>query len=76
MKILLALTFVYGVLYLISYTPLFNGKLTGILQSIFPKNESRKTLFRGIIVWLDMLFFYFSLIYQSWYWLFSGKFIN
>lgn len=70
MNVLLALTFVYGVLYLLTYTKVFNVRLVGILASIFPENTGKKTLFRAFVIWVDMLFFYFSLVFQAWYWLF------
>lgn len=70
MNVLLALTFVYGVLRLLTFTKLFDARLVGILESVFPENNSRKTLFRGFVKWIDILFLYFSLVFQAWYWLF------
>ena len=70
MKILLVLTFVYGVLKLLSHTKIFNTHLVGILRSIMPVNE--KNSIYGLITWIDILFFYFSLCYQSYYWLFKN----
>ena len=70
MKVLLALTFVYGVLFLLSYTKIFEVRLVGIMASVFPENNSKKTLFRGFVRWIDILFLYFSLVFQAWYWLF------
>jgi len=72
MKILLALTFVFGVIRMISLTKLFDTTLIGIIPTLFNYN-SRKgigMLFERLDVW----FFYFSLCFQAWYWLFSGKF--
>lgn len=70
MKILLAITFVYGVLRLLTYTKLFKTNLTGIIESVLPYDEDNNNLnnfFHTLSTW----FFYFSLVYQSWYWIFS-----
>lgn len=67
-QILLSLTFVFGVLRLISFTKLFNISLSDIFHSIFPET---KTAFNGIGTLIGLWFFYFSLCYQSWYWLFK-----
>lgn len=71
MKILLAITFVYGVIRLI--TILLNGKVFSCntllpLSSFFLYKVD--TVFGGICNVLDTWLFYFSLIFQSWYWLF------
>lgn len=68
MNVLLALTFVYGVLRLLTLTKLFDAKLVGVIESILPLQN--KTVFAGICTWLDCLAFYFSLVFQAWYWLF------
>ena len=69
MKILLAITFVYGVIYLLTYTKLFTTTLTGIVRSIIPTKD--KTFLAGVVIVLDNWFFYFSLIFQAYYWLFK-----
>lgn len=65
MNILLAITFVYGVLRLLTMLKVFNIQLHGILSFIFKTNNT-------ILALLDNIFFYFSLIFQSWYWLFNN----
>lgn len=66
--ILLVITFVYGVLRLLTHTKLFDTNLVGILDSILPLNE--KNPWYGVAHWLSTIFFYFSLCFQAWYWLF------
>lgn len=65
-EILFGLTFVYGVLQLISYTKLFNIQLSTITKSLTIKQPQ----------WLGLVgywFLYFSLFYQSVFW---AKFFN
>ena len=69
MKILLVLTFVYGVLRLLTHSKLFTTHLVGLLESITVWKKDR--WYNGLIIWLDMLFFYFSLCYQVYFWIFS-----
>lgn len=69
MKILLVLTFVYGVLKLLTHTKIFNKNLVGVLESILIMRQS--SWYYGLVLWLDMLFFYFSLCYQAYYWIFN-----
>ncbi len=68
MKILFVLTFVYGVLNLITKTKLFDYNLSGLLNSFFGRNEKRPQFIRNLIIVLDTWFFYFSLCYQVWFW--------
>lgn len=68
MKILLALTFVYGIVRLLTYTKLFESKLVGVLESIIPTNAKKSKPI--LMALLDIWFFYFSLIFQAWYWIF------
>mgnify|MGYP006948432914 CR=1 FL=1 len=73
MKILLAITFVYGVLYFVSMTKLFDTKLSTLFRSLTGlTNESRKnsSVIGGILAILDIWFVYFSMAFQAWYWLF------
>jgi hypothetical protein len=70
LQFLLAITFVYGVLRLLTHTKLFNTVLVGILESIFTK-PNQKTLFGALIMIIDICFFYFSLVFQAWWWLFK-----
>jgi len=72
MKILLAITFVYGVIYMLTHTKLFNTTLTGIVRSIIPAKEGTfLSSIEAVIYLLDNWFFYFSLIFQTYYWLFK-----
>lgn len=64
-KIILAVTFVYGVVFLLTMTKIFNKNLVGLIDSLWP------TEVRGIWKWLDMVIFYLSLVYQAYYWLFK-----
>ncbi len=60
-EILFGLTFVYGVLYLISYTKLFNKHLETITESLTLSTPK----------WLILIgywFLYYSLFYQSIFW--------
>jgi len=68
MKILLAITFVYGVIKLLTHTKVFDRHLTGIIESVIPYGNKAPLakLFAVIDIWV----FYGSLVFQSWYWLF------
>lgn len=66
-QILLAITFVYGPIYLLTLTKLFDSQLKHIFSSITGK-DARIRIFKVLEIW----FFYFSLCYQSWYWLFQN----
>lgn len=65
-QILLAITFVYGPLYLITKLTIFKVSIIGFFDSL---NPSKNTI--RLFNYLDTLIFYFSLCYQSWYWLFK-----
>ena len=65
-QILLAITFVYGPLYLLTRTTFFKSHLDRFIETIHPAEK-----YPAILKWLDLLFFYFSLIYQAWFWLFK-----
>jgi len=69
LTILLVVTFVYGVLRLLTHTKLFNAQLVGIFESVLPLTNA-KLWVQGLFNWLSMIFFYFSLCFQAWYWLF------
>lgn len=73
MKILLAITFVYGVLCFLTGTKLFKDGaiLSCFFQSIGIERKSTNSLLLGFIIALDTWFYYFSLVFQSWYWLFK-----
>ena len=71
MEILLAITFVFGVLYLLSLTKLFNITLATILNAVLPNKDG--TVFGGLCNLIGTWFFYFSLVFQAWYWIFGGK---
>lgn len=65
LQILLAITFVFGVVRLISFTKIFDKDLVGIIKTIIPIN-------RILYEYLDYLIFYGSLCFQAWYWLFQS----
>ncbi len=64
MKELLAITFVFGVVRLLTCTKIFDKKLSGILAILIPKEN-------GFLMWFDLLIFYGSLVFQAYYWLFN-----
>jgi len=66
---LLIVTFVYGVLRLLTHTKLFDKHLVGIVESVLPLTNSASWV-QSFAHWLSTLFFYFSLCFQAWYWLF------
>jgi hypothetical protein len=68
MKILLALTFVFGVVHLLTMTKIFDTRISFITKAFIPHYE--KTFFSGLMELLGTWFFYFSLVFQAWYWLF------
>jgi len=74
MQILLALTFVFGVLFLISMTKLFDTRLETIFIAVVP--HSANSIFAKFLRFIGVWFFYFSLVFQAWYWLFSGTFFK
>jgi hypothetical protein len=74
MQILLALTFVFGVLLLLTMTKIFSTELETIFLAIIP--HKKNTTFHRILHFLGVWFFYFSLVFQAWYWLFGGKSIT
>ena len=63
-QILLSLTFVFGVIALLTYTKIFDTKISGFFEAISPFK------LKPFFIWVDLLVFIFSLCYQSWYWLF------
>lgn len=67
--LLLAITFVFGVLQILTWTKLFDVRIAYIMAAFFSFKENSKfgKFMRGIGVW----FFYLSLIHQTWYWLFQ-----
>jgi len=69
MEILLAITFVFGVVYLLTLTKLFNTSLSLIFNALLPINE--KTSFGRFLRLVGVWFFYFSLCFQAWYWIFK-----
>lgn len=66
-QILLAITFVYGPLYLLTLTKLFDINIQMILKVLLVKDTLKYKPFIALQSW----FFYFSLCYQSYYWLFK-----
>lgn len=71
MKILLALTFVFGVIHLLTMTKIFDTTLTFITNAVIPHKTN--TVFGGVMRIIGTWFFYFSLVFQAWYWIFGGK---
>lgn len=71
MKILLAITFVFGVLKFIRVIINPNTSDMFIFGSIFGITNKNDTVLGGLLVWFDVAFFYFSLSFQAWYWLFK-----
>jgi len=69
LQILLAITFVFGVLRLLTNTKVFDMRLIGILETIFTV-QSTKHIFGILVKYLDNIIFYGSLAFQAWYWLF------
>ena len=70
MKILLSITFVYGVLNLfcrLLRQPCVSLPFTSVGLGVNKKN----TIIGGLLVLLDLIFFYFSLIFQTYYWIFK-----
>jgi hypothetical protein len=65
MILLLVITFVFGVVKLISHTKLFDNHLVGIIHMFSPTEEMH-----NFFHYLDILFFYFSIAFQSWFWIF------
>lgn len=81
MEVLLAVTFVFGVLHLITLTKLFDKHLDFITDAlvIVTINDNHYGLFWKMINGIKKLwkafgiwFFYFSLCFQAWYWLFRN----
>lgn len=71
MKILLAITFVFGVLKFIRVIINPNTSDMFIFGSIFANKNKNHTVLGSLLVWFDIAFFYFSLVFQSWHWLFK-----
>jgi hypothetical protein len=67
MIILLTITFIFGVIRLLTFTKLFKVHLTGLIMVLIPYDgEDFKFL-----NYLDWLIFYFSLCFQAWFWIFQ-----
>lgn len=69
MKILVAITFVYGVLNV--FCRLFKQPCISLpFTSLgFGTNQNNSSIGK-ILILFDVIFFYFSLIFQTYYWLF------
>lgn len=63
MKILLAITFVFGVMRFLSITKLFEFRMSNFFEGHLIKIP--------LYIHLDLLFYRFSLVFQAWYWLFK-----
>lgn len=66
--VLLSITFVFGVLRLLTFTPVFQKNLSGIIEVILPIGDYHPI--SKFLDWFEYIIFYFSLCYQAWYWLF------
>jgi hypothetical protein len=66
--LLVLLTFLFGTLRLLTFTKLFTSFLETPFKAIFGITNKEKTVLGGLIVWLDNTFFYFSLIFQAYFW--------
>lgn len=67
--LLLAITFVFGVIYLLTLTKLFDKELEFITSAFIPYKENSK--FGKFMRFIGVWFFYLSLIHQTWYWIFQ-----
>jgi len=72
---MLAITFVFGVLKFLTLTKVFNTGMVGILTVLFGNKSTDKAygykyMFIMLMHHLNTLFFYCSLVFQAWYWLF------
>lgn len=65
-QILLAITFVYGPLYLLTFIKIFDVRTQQFFTSLYTTSKIPK-----ILNVLQAWFFYFSLCYQYYYWLFK-----
>lgn len=71
MGILLAITFVFGVLKFLRVTLRSETTDMFLFGSIFGNKNKNNTVIGGLLVWFDVAFFYFSLVFQAWFWLFK-----
>ena len=63
-QILFAVTFVFGVVSLLTKTKVFDTTLGGLLDTLYWRK------LHPFFKWIDVLIFLFSLGYQSVYWLY------
>ena len=61
--ILFAVTFVFGVIQLLTKTIFFDTSFNGIIETLWP------TKIKSFFKWVDVLFFVFCLLYQSFWWM-------
>lgn len=74
-EVLLAITFVFGPLKLLTHflpTTKEDSKLGWFFDILIFLNTWDKSLVQTIFKLLNLWVFYFSLIYQAWYWLFKN----
>lgn len=67
--LLLALTFIFGVIQLVTWTKIFDTHITYITSAFIPHKEN--SAFGRFIRKVGIVFFYLSLIHQAWFWLFQ-----
>lgn len=72
MEILLAITFVFGVLRVLTSLSIFDATIGSVFSAVIPY-DLKDSVIGHIFHLLGTWFFFFSLIFQAWYWLFSGK---
>lgn len=58
------MTFVFGPLYFLTYTRLFEEPAPGLLETTFQSGNK-------FVLWIDVIIFNISLVYQAWYWIFN-----
>ena len=69
--ILLSVTFVFGVLKLLTHTRLFDTTIDYPIAALLGIKNKKKTYIGSICVIIDVWFFHFSLAVQAWFWLFK-----
>lgn len=66
---LFIITFVFGTILLFTTTVLFRGELKLPLNIIFMLDSCRRVKVKVFLSYLDRLILYFSICYQTWFWM-------
>lgn len=74
LTVLLAITFVYGVVRLLTFLKVFDTRIVGLFESLLDPNP--KVFLGKVLLAFDVWFYYFSLVFQVWYWLFQNPIIK